>query len=253
MKKLQPAETLNEDGAAAASATTEAEPGSTGEDLSAGRNWTSAPSGVQAKAYYLKVHHWFSFLSVSVFFYYYYYYYLASDSEPAAKVPRLEVADAADPIPGPSGDPIPGPSSDPNPHPSAVCRPKKTSLMSLYDSFLSEHDELARTVCKDDALVQMQKYLQQPTITRTEEGVWKKTPFQFWEEEHDRFPAVAAVALKFLSAPSTSVESERLFSTTSNIVDEKRNRLLAKRAEMLIFLKKNLTKGKAKKAPLSLS
>ncbi|KAI2659240.1 Zinc finger BED domain-containing protein 4 [Labeo rohita] len=46
--------------------------------------------------------------------------------------------------------------------------------------------------------------------------------------------------LKFLSAPSTSVESERLFSTASNIVDEKRNRLTAERAEMLIFLKKNL-------------
>lgn len=38
----------------------------------------------------------------------------------------------------------------------------------------------------------------------------------------------------------TSVDSERLFSTAANVVDEKRNRLTSKNAEMLIFLDKNL-------------
>ncbi|XP_060887963.1 uncharacterized protein LOC132958896 [Labrus mixtus] len=37
-----------------------------------------------------------------------------------------------------------------------------------------------------------------------------------------------------------SVESERLFSTASIIIDERRNRLTAEKAEMFIFLKKNL-------------
>ncbi|KAJ8381100.1 hypothetical protein SKAU_G00018780 [Synaphobranchus kaupii] len=45
---------------------------------------------------------------------------------------------------------------------------------------------------------------------------------------------------KFLCAPCTSVDSERLFSAVSNVTDEKRNRLSADRIEMLTFLKKNL-------------
>ena len=82
----------------------------------------------------------------------------------------------------------------------------------------------------------MQTYLHELVIDQ------KESPFLFWQRHHGRFPAVAAVAIKFLSAPSTSVESERLFSTTANIVDEKRNRLTAENAEMLVFLKKNLPK-----------
>ena len=49
-----------------------------------------------------------------------------------------------------------------------------------------------------------------------------------------------ATAAKFLCAPFTSVESERLFSTVSIITEEHRSRLTAQHAEMLIFLKKNL-------------
>ena len=48
------------------------------------------------------------------------------------------------------------------------------------------------------------------------------------------------MAAKFLCAPCTSVDSERLFSSVSNVLDEKRNRLSAGNVEMLIFLKKNL-------------
>lgn len=109
--------------------------------------------------------------------------------------------------------------------------------MSLYDDILEvSGDPGTRRRTDDVAVVQLQKYFQEPTIPCSE------SPFQFWEKSHDSFPAVAAIALKFLSAPSTSVESERLFHTTSNIVDEKRNCLTAENAEMLIFLKTNLPK-----------
>lgn len=46
--------------------------------------------------------------------------------------------------------------------------------------------------------------------------------------------------MKYLCTPFTSVESERLFSTVSSVLDEKRSRLTAERAEMLAFLSKNL-------------
>ncbi|KAJ4942888.1 hypothetical protein JOQ06_005400 [Pogonophryne albipinna] len=48
------------------------------------------------------------------------------------------------------------------------------------------------------------------------------------------------VARKYLSAPCTSTDSERLFSAASHVLDEKRNRLMADKAEKLLFIKKNL-------------
>lgn len=111
-------------------------------------------------------------------------------------------------------------------------RTSKSSFSSLYNRILEEHDEPAQGT--QAAVIQMQMYLKEPTMSEQD------SPFQYWANNHARFPLLAAVAVKFLSAPSTSVESERLFSTASNIVDEKRNRLTAERAEMLIFLKKNL-------------
>lgn len=46
---------------------------------------------------------------------------------------------------------------------------------------------------------------------------------------------------KFLSAPCTSVESERLFSAVSLIADEHRSRLTPEHTEMLVFVKNYLS------------
>ena len=54
-----------------------------------------------------------------------------------------------------------------------------------------------------------------------------------------RFPYLAKIVLKYLSAPPTSVPPERLFSGAGNIYDEKRNRLAPEKAEMLLFIKNN--------------
>ncbi|CAG5927053.1 unnamed protein product, partial [Menidia menidia] len=53
-------------------------------------------------------------------------------------------------------------------------------------------------------------------------------------------PTLAATAAKFLSAPCTNVERERLFRAVSLIIDEHRSRLTPKDVEMLVFVKKNL-------------
>ncbi|KAI5100194.1 hypothetical protein C0J45_9180 [Silurus meridionalis] len=53
-----------------------------------------------------------------------------------------------------------------------------------------------------------------------------------------RFPDLAR---KYLSAPCTSTDSERLFSAAAHVLYVKRNRLHCDKAEMLLFIKKNLT------------
>lgn len=104
----------------------------------------------------------------------------------------------------------------------------------LYEEFLLEHDAEQGGASSTAKHIQIETYLAEKTIHRTE------SPFEYWGKNKDRLPCLATTAVKFLSAPSTSVDSERLFSTASNILDEKRNRLSGDNVETLIFLKKNL-------------
>ncbi|KAJ4927700.1 hypothetical protein JOQ06_015503 [Pogonophryne albipinna] len=108
-----------------------------------------------------------------------------------------------------------------------------SSLGSVLDEILEENQLEARSV-STSADVQVQTYLSEKTSPR------KSNPLHYWKDNSSRFPSLAAVATRFLCAPCTSVDSERLFSAVSNVLDEKRNRLSPDRVEMLIFLKKKL-------------
>ena len=81
---------------------------------------------------------------------------------------------------------------------------------------------------------QLDDFLSEDPIDR------KKDPLGYWRDKKEHFPALAKVARKYLSAPCTSTDSERLFSAASNVLDAKRNRLKCDKAEMLLFIKKNL-------------
>ena len=63
---------------------------------------------------------------------------------------------------------------------------------------------------------------------------------EWWKMNSTRLPMLAKLAKRLLSAPSSSVESERLFSIGGNIYTPKRNRLTAEHGEMLMFLYFNL-------------
>lgn len=113
---------------------------------------------------------------------------------------------------------------------------KSTLLKGVFEEILQEHMEVGESgaTSSTSSQVQIHTYLSQKTIPHSE------SPFKYWKDHKLQFPTLAATAAKFLCAPSTSVDSERLFSTASNIIDAKRNRLGGERAEMIIFLKKNL-------------
>lgn len=65
-------------------------------------------------------------------------------------------------------------------------------------------------------------------------------PLEFWRVKRLTYPKLAALTRKYLSPPSTSVSSERLFSSTGNICSDKRSRLSPEKLEMLVYLAKNL-------------
>ena len=77
-------------------------------------------------------------------------------------------------------------------------------------------------------------YLAEPVIQ-----LGKENPYTWWSKNNKRFPQLAKIAQKYLSAPPSSVASERLFSGAGNVYDDKRNKLLPEKAEMLLFIKNN--------------
>ncbi|KAJ3608020.1 hypothetical protein NHX12_025070 [Muraenolepis orangiensis] len=113
--------------------------------------------------------------------------------------------------------------------------PRVGSVSSMLDEIMEEAGPEPQAHGDDNAAAvqsQVALYLSEPAISMSAQ------PLAYWRANQG--PALTKVARAYLSAPCTSVESERLFSAVSNIVDEHRNRLLPQNAEMLLFVKKNL-------------
>ncbi|XP_051571231.1 zinc finger BED domain-containing protein 4-like [Myxocyprinus asiaticus] len=108
-----------------------------------------------------------------------------------------------------------------------------SSLGSIFDEILEESQVLPVPKITTSAQIQVETYLSEANIPRSD------NPLLYWKVNQPRLSSLAAMATKFICAPCTSVESERLFSTASNVVDE-RSRLTSETTEILIFLKKNL-------------
>ncbi|KAA8577696.1 hypothetical protein FQN60_016783, partial [Etheostoma spectabile] len=98
---------------------------------------------------------------------------------------------------------------------------------SVFEEILQESEQERRSVTSSSVLVQVQTYLTEQTIVRSANSLTN------WRDNAARFPSLVGIAQRYLSAPCTRVDSERLFSAVSNIMDEKRNRLSADRVEKL--------------------
>ena len=109
-----------------------------------------------------------------------------------------------------------------------------SSLDSIFDEIADEQASASVGTAAVGSSVQVETYLGEAVISREDK------PLQYWVVNKVRFPTLAKLAGRYLSAPCTSVDSERLFSSVSNIVSESRNRLTADHAEMILFIKNNL-------------
>ncbi|XP_060931918.1 zinc finger BED domain-containing protein 4-like [Limanda limanda] len=107
------------------------------------------------------------------------------------------------------------------------------SLSDMFEEILQENNPDARQTTSATAQ-QLDSYLSEVPIPRSD------NPLTYWRTNQGRFPDLAQMARRYLAAPCTSTDSERLFSAASHVLDEKRNRLTCDKAEKLLFIKKNL-------------
>ena len=80
--------------------------------------------------------------------------------------------------------------------------------------------------------VQLDLYLKEARVSRS------SNIFQYWH--CSSYPLLEPAAHKHLSAPPTSVASERLFSTAGQLYADRRSKLLGENAEKLLFLSYNI-------------
>jgi len=84
------------------------------------------------------------------------------------------------------------------------------------------------------AIVEVDKYMQESIIPRTED------PLLWWKTRQSIYPRLFKIVLKRLCIVATSVPCERIFSKTGLIASEKRSRLTTTKLSKLIFLNQNL-------------
>lgn len=106
-----------------------------------------------------------------------------------------------------------------------------SSLDTVFDEIAKEQPQAAQPLAAG-AAIELDTYLGEAPSPRED------SPLKYWGVNKIRFPTLAKITRKYLSAPCSSVESERLFSSVSHIIDENRNSLTADNAEKLLFLKK---------------
>lgn len=74
-------------------------------------------------------------------------------------------------------------------------------------------------------------YLQRPTVARSVD------PIAYWIAREPECPALARVALKYVTVTCTSVACERLFSEAGNALGDKSSRLTPDHLFMRLFMK----------------
>ncbi|XDV11792.1 hypothetical protein PO909_000627 [Leuciscus waleckii] len=115
----------------------------------------------------------------------------------------------------------------PDPEEASAAKKPCSLLFSVHDEILKEKTEVEQQLASPLS-VQVQSYLSEAPIGRSENAL------TYWRINKDKFPALAPLARAYLSAPCTSVDSDRLFSLAGHVADERRNRLSGDKAEMLL-------------------
>ena len=105
----------------------------------------------------------------------------------------------------------------------------------------SNSNEMFENDMRSQIMDCLHKYEKAPTI-----GL-KKSSLEYWKKrasatERQCTEIKCQLAKNFLTPPPSSCDVERLFSTTSHILNKERNRLLPQNAEKLLFVHENISR-----------
>ena len=109
------------------------------------------------------------------------------------------------------------------------------TVRCLYDAL---HDPLSLTILSGNGAlgsffkVSTDKYFQMETLDPEED------PLTWWRDTQMMFPHLSKLARKYLCIPATSSSSERVFSTSGNIVSCLHSTLKPDHVNRLVFLAK---------------
>ncbi|XP_072394799.1 E3 SUMO-protein ligase ZBED1-like [Diabrotica undecimpunctata] len=117
----------------------------------------------------------------------------------------------------------------------AVVSTSGTSAKADDDDIWEDFDKkISDTVMQQttisSATIVLTQYLDLPYLDR------KQDPLHFWKQREHIFPSLCRMAYKYLCIPATSVPSERLFSKAGLLTNQRRNRLMPKKVDELLFL-----------------
>jgi len=111
---------------------------------------------------------------------------------------------------------------------------KKKNLGTLFKVYEDEEEE-SRLISPEQIFnAELERYLSIPKLDKEEEIL------PWWKINSSHYPHISKLAQQYLCVCATSSASERLFSTSGNIVTPSRSSLKPDKVNMLTFLTKNL-------------
>lgn len=130
-----------------------------------------------------------------------------------------------------------GPADDTSDEDRPPHTPKKrrSALANLLgQTFQHARSSLTPSSPNSKAEKEVQQYQESSPLPLSDE------PLGWWKSEACKYPHLAKLAQRYLCVPGTSVPSERIFSTTGDIISAQRCALTSEHADQLVFLKKNM-------------
>lgn len=157
-------------------------------------------------------------MSASILYYELFYFVFKEES------PAVDVSSSA------------GAESGTQPSQSTTATSAKRVKMSLGSLLQTSVTSTSPSKSPDQAIIEAEfnSYILMPKLHSEED------PLVWWRIHKVNFPRLSKLAQKYLCVPATSTPSERLVSTSGNVVTCQRTCLKPSRVDMLVFLSKNL-------------
>lgn len=137
--------------------------------------------------------------------------------------------------------------SDPNSPLSIGCKSEalstvpKTMMAKKKNNLMSQCFDLTidQTSKSTNPRTEIDEYLASNLFHYSTPGADDLDVLLFWKEKKHAYPTLSSIARDIFAIPASNTTIERLFSSSKNMVNEKRTRLASEKVNQLLFLQKN--------------